>query len=147
MPLWQRERVPGSSLSIDKETSASELSLCLWRLALPGEPPGRPGLGCGGFSGAPGEMVLGNRCGLISQAKEWVLSRASRILNILQVALVVKNPPANSGEVRDAGSIPGSGRSSGKEHATHFSFLAWRIPWTEEPGKPQSIGLHRVEHD
>jgi len=31
--------------------------------------------------------------------------------------------------------------------ATHFSFLAWRIPWTEEPGKPQSLGLHRVEHD
>ena len=31
--------------------------------------------------------------------------------------------------------------------ATHSSTLAWRIPWTEEPGRLQSIGLHRVGHD
>ena len=31
--------------------------------------------------------------------------------------------------------------------AIHFSILAWRIPWTEEPGRLQSIGLQRVEHD
>ena len=31
--------------------------------------------------------------------------------------------------------------------ATHFSILAWRIPWTEKPGKLQSIGLQRVGHD
>ena len=31
--------------------------------------------------------------------------------------------------------------------ATHSSILAWRIPWTEEPGKLQSIGSHRVGHD
>ena len=31
--------------------------------------------------------------------------------------------------------------------ATHSSILAWRIPWTEEPGRPQSIGLQRVGHD
>ena len=31
--------------------------------------------------------------------------------------------------------------------ATHSSILAWRIPWTEEPGGPQSIALHRVRHD
>ena len=31
--------------------------------------------------------------------------------------------------------------------ATHSSILAWRIPWTEEPGGLQSIGLQRVEHD
>ena len=35
----------------------------------------------------------------------------------------------------DPGSILGSGRSSGEEMATHSSILAWRIPWTEEPGK------------
>ena len=34
-----------------------------------------------------------------------------------------------------------------KEMATHSSILAWRIPWTEEPGKLQSMGLHRVRHD
>ena len=31
--------------------------------------------------------------------------------------------------------------------AIHSSILAWRIPWTEEPGGLQSIGLHRVRHD
>ena len=34
-----------------------------------------------------------------------------------------------------------------KEMATHSSILAWRIPWTEEPGRLQSMGLQRVEHD
>ena len=33
-----------------------------------------------------------------------------------------------------------------KDMATHFSILAWRIPWTEEPGGLQSMGLQRVEH-
>ena len=34
-----------------------------------------------------------------------------------------------------------------KEMATHSSILAWKIPWTEEPGKLQSIGSQRVGHD
>ena len=34
-----------------------------------------------------------------------------------------------------------------KEMATHFSTLAWKIPWTEEPGRQQSIGSKRVVHD
>ena len=34
-----------------------------------------------------------------------------------------------------------------KKMATHSSILAWEIPWTEEPGRLQSMGLQRVEHD
>ena len=34
-----------------------------------------------------------------------------------------------------------------KEMATHFSILAWRIPWTEELGRLQSTGSQRVGHD
>ena len=34
-----------------------------------------------------------------------------------------------------------------KEMATHSSFLAWEIPWTQEPGRLQSVGLQRVRHD
>ena len=41
----------------------------------------------------------------------------------------------------DSGSIPGSGRSLEKGMAAHSSFLAWRIPWTEELGGLQSMGL------
>ena len=63
------------------------------------------------------------------------------------MALVVKNPPANAGDMRDAGSIPGLGTSPGGGHATHSSILAWRIPWMEEPGGLLSMGSHRVGHD
>ena len=34
-----------------------------------------------------------------------------------------------------------------KEMATHSSILAWKIPWTEEPGRLQSVGSQRVGHD
>ena len=34
-----------------------------------------------------------------------------------------------------------------KEMVTHSSTLAWKIPWTEEPGRLQSMGLQRVRHD
>ena len=47
----------------------------------------------------------------------------------------------------DLSSIPGSGRSLEKEMATHSSALAWKIPWTEEPGRLQSTGSQRVGHD
>ena len=45
--------------------------------------------------------------------------------------------PINAGEVGDAGSIPGSGRSPGEVNTqdTHSGILARRIPWTEEPGE------------
>ena len=53
---------------------------------------------------------------------------------------VVKNLPTNA---RDVGSIPGSGRSCGEGNAAHSSILAWEIPWTEELGRLQSIGLQK----
>ena len=64
-----------------------------------------------------------------------------------EVALMVKNPPANEGEIRDTDSIPGSGKSLEKGMATHSSVLAWRVPGTGEPGGLPSMGSHRVRHD
>ena len=58
---------------------------------------------------------------------------------------MVKILLANAGVIKDVGSIPGSRRSPGM--ATHSSILAWRIPWAEEPGGLQLIGLQRVGHD
>ena len=46
----------------------------------------------------------------------------------------------------DLGLIPGSGRSPGEGNGYPLQYLAWRIPWTEEPGGLQSMGLQRVEH-
>ena len=62
-----------------------------------------------------------------------------------QVVLVVKNLPANAGDVKIhrfdswVGKIPW--RTAWQPHS---SILAWRIPWTEEPGGLQSIGLQRL---
>ena len=63
------------------------------------------------------------------------------------MVLVVKNPLANAGDIREVGSISGSGRSLGGGHGNLSSILAWRIPWTEESGGLQSIGLQRVGHE
>ena len=60
---------------------------------------------------------------------------------------MVKNPLANAGDAGDAGLIPGLGSSPGGRMATHSSILAWRIPWTEETGRLQSIGSQRVGHN
>ena len=54
-----------------------------------------------------------------------------------QVALVVKNTPVNAGGVREAGRED----PLEEEMAAHSSILAWRIPWTEEPGRLWSMGV------
>ena len=51
---------------------------------------------------------------------------------------MVKNLLVDAG---DSGSIPGLGRSLEKEMTIHSSVLAWEIPWTEKPGRLQSMGL------
>ena len=50
------------------------------------------------------------------------------------------SPPANAGDERDGGSIPVWERSPGVGNATHSSVLAWKTPWTEEPGSLLSVG-------
>ena len=55
------------------------------------------------------------------------------------MVLVVKSLPANAGDTRDTGLIPGLGRTPGGGRGTHSSVLAWRILWTEEPGRLQSM--------
>ena len=54
---------------------------------------------------------------------------------------MVRNPSANAGDIGDAGSIPGLGRSPGGRH----SILAKRIPWTEDPGRLQSAAAKSLQ--
>ena len=51
-----------------------------------------------------------------------------------------KGTACDAGDARYMSSIPGSGRAPGGGTATHSNILAWRIPWTEDPGGLQSIG-------
>ena len=55
---------------------------------------------------------------------------------------LVKNAPANAG---DAGLTPGQEDPLEKENATHSSILAWRIPWTDEPGGLWSMGSQKIQ--
>ena len=60
------------------------------------------------------------------------------------VAQVVKNLPAlQENQVQSLGLED----ALEKEMVTHSSILAWKIPWTEEPGRLQSMGSQRVGHD
>ena len=60
--------------------------------------------------------------------------------------LVVKNPPANAGDIRDTSLIPGSGRSLGGWHGSPLRYSCLENPMDREPGGLQSIGSQRVEH-
>ena len=57
---------------------------------------------------------------------------------------LVKNPPANAG---DSGSIPGQEDLLEEELATHSCSLAWKIPWTGEPCRLESMESQRVRYD
>ena len=60
---------------------------------------------------------------------------------------MVKNLPVNAGDIREMVQSLGQEDPLEEGMATHSSILAWRIPWTEEPGGLQSMKLQRVRHD
>ena len=78
------------------------------------------------------------------------------ILTLLEIAMALENLDFTGGSDSKA-----SARNVGetwvqpldwedpleKETATHCSILAWKIPWTEDPGRLQSMGLHGLGHD
>ena len=57
---------------------------------------------------------------------------------------VSKNSTCNAG---DPGSVPVLGRSPGEGNGNYSNILAWRIPWTEEPGGLQPMQLQGIRHD
>ena len=82
------------------------------------------------------------------EKRERVLCRALIVSVIFiwasLVAQMVKNLPA----MQEPGvQSPGQEDPLEKEMATHSSIIAWRMPWTEEPGELQSMGLQRDGHD
>ena len=105
---------------------ATHSSVLAWRIPGTGEPGGLPSMGS--------HRVGHNWSNLIAS----ILQRASLI------AQSVKNLPAmqETWVWFLAWEDPLE-----KGMATHFSILAWRIPWTEEPGKLWSMGLLRIGHD
>jgi len=64
-----------------------------------------------------------------------------------QVVFVVENSPVKAGDIREWGSVLGSGRSPGGVWGIHSSILAWRIPRRGEPDRLKSIEWQRVRDD
>ena len=60
---------------------------------------------------------------------------------------MVKNLPANAGDARGTGSIPGLGRSPGEGNGNPLQYSCLENPMKEEPGGLQSIGSQRVRQD
>ena len=58
---------------------------------------------------------------------------------------MVKTLPANAGDTGNVGSIPGLGRSSREGNGNPLQYSCWKIPWTEESGRLQSMGFQRVK--
>ena len=72
-----------------------------------------------------------------------------KIKNILQLNILIDHAGGSDGKesacnAGEPGLIPASGRSPGEGTATHTNIFAWRISWTKEPGRLQSMGLERV---
>ena len=86
-----------------------------------------------------------NKCSPEKKTRNSLRSRAIRLK--CWASQVAQWLPANAEEAKVAGLIPGAGRPLEEGTATHSSILAWRIPWTEEPGGLQSRGSQRVGHD
>ena len=66
---------------------------------------------------------------------------------VSQVALVVKNPPANAGDIRDMGLIPGLGRSPGGRYDNPLQYSCLENPMDRGAGGLQSMGSQRVGHN
>ena len=83
----------------------------------------------------------------LSELHFWSLLQGRQDWRDSQVVLVVKNLPANAEDIRDAGLIPGLGRSVGEGHDNALQYSCLENPMDEEPDGPQSIGSPRVGHD
>ena len=96
-----------------------------------GEPGGLPSMG---------SHRVGHDWSYLAAAAAAGKSRSS------QVTLVVKKPPADAGDIRDAGFILRSGRSPGIGNGNTLQYSCWKTPCTEEPGGLQSTGSKRIRH-
>ena len=81
-------------------------------------------------------------------SRQFLVCQANKYITVTPCSFpggyIGKESTCNAG---DLGSIPGSGRSPEEGNGIRSSILAWRIPWTEEPGGLQSRGSQRASHD
>ena len=84
---------------------------------------------------------------LIKQTHSWIFLPNRLYPNLHEGFPGGSAVKSSSDKAGDTSSIPGLGRSPGVGNGTSSNILAWKIPWTEEPGGLQSKGSQRVRHD
>ena len=97
---------------------ATHSSVLAWRIPGMGEPGGLPSLGSHRVRHDWSDLAV-----VAAVVKE----------GAFQMALVIKKPLTNAGDIRDKGSIPGLGKYPDGGHGHPLQYACWRIPWTEEP--------------
>ena len=101
------------------------------------------------------EGMLWVRAGRMRARGSWHRESQARLKSLRflsHILILVGFPGGSDGKesacnAGDVGSIPGLGRLLEKGMASHSNILVWRIPWTEELGGLQSMGLQRVRND
>ena len=86
------------------------------------------------------------RCCSLETSRPRLLPQSKRMLSFKPNFPGGSDSKESASNMGDPGSIPGSGISPGEGNATYSSILAWEIPWTEKPGRLQSMDC-RVGHD
>ena len=139
--------IPGHTLTPREASGKIKMKQQSWGRYVATHPEVQiPLVGVGGLQSAfsrssPGTAMVGKRPPEVaSKAFSPSVVEVPPRKGASHVALTVKNPPAKAGDIRDAGPIPGSGRSPGGGHGSPLQYSCWRTPWTEEPGGLQSTG-------
>ena len=135
MGLRSRTRLSDFTLTfhfhaLEKEMATHSCVLA-WRIPGTGEPGRLP---------SKGSHRVGHNWSDLAAAAAAIPLRAS------QVVLVVKNPPAHASDERDAGSIPGLGRSPRRGHHNPLQYSCLENPMDRGAWRGKSIGLHRIGH-
>ena len=99
----------------------------------------------GFLSCASWQLTHGRDTPFFQETKDWPRPQLPKRAS--QMVLIVKNSPTNARDISNTGSILDWEYPLEESTVTHSSIHAWIIPWTEEPGGLQFIGLQRARHD
>ena len=115
-----------------------------------GSPGGGAGSGCNGLW--PSTKMSGQKAVLPNVQAELHKGHVQHLYLLWKkketlVGLGVKNLPANAGDIRNTGLIPGWGRSPWGRHGKPLQYSCLKNSWTEKFGRLQSIELQRVSHN
>ena len=92
-------------------------------------------------------LVLGLDAGRLNRGMRVTPRYEQESESMIQASLLAQESACQMQETQETGSIPGLGRSPGEGNGNPLQYSCLEIPWTEEPGELQSMGLQRVRHD